>query len=169
MINVYTGVRHENGDVVVWKNGVRLLPGRSLAVENRSPNGFEWGYGGSGPAQLALAILLEEFDEATAVRHYQTFKHDVVAGWESSWSIDSTSIRAAIFGDQSTDQVQCRCNETCCWQEDEDGAWDTDCGGRFWLTDGGPVENKFIACPYCGARLQEKRYISPWDDQEYDS
>lgn len=26
---------------------------------NHSPNGFEWGYGGSGPAQLALAILAD--------------------------------------------------------------------------------------------------------------
>ena len=28
-----------------------------------SPSGFEWGYGGSGPAQLAIAILAHAYDE----------------------------------------------------------------------------------------------------------
>lgn len=37
----------------------RLDPRRSLRLINHSPNGFEWGYGGSGPAQTALAILLD--------------------------------------------------------------------------------------------------------------
>lgn len=30
-----------------------------LDLFNHSPDGFEWGYGGSGPAQLALAILAD--------------------------------------------------------------------------------------------------------------
>jgi uncharacterized protein (DUF2249 family) len=34
------------------------LPPRN-DLYNHSPNGFEWGYGGSGPAQLALAILAD--------------------------------------------------------------------------------------------------------------
>jgi hypothetical protein len=37
----------------------RITPDRSLKVNNHSPTGFEFGYGGSGPAQLALAILLD--------------------------------------------------------------------------------------------------------------
>ncbi len=36
-----------------------LLPHRSLTVHSASPTGFEWGYRGSGPYQLALALLLE--------------------------------------------------------------------------------------------------------------
>ena len=35
------------------KSGMRPL---SLAVRNHSPTGPAWGYDGSGPAQLALAI-----------------------------------------------------------------------------------------------------------------
>lgn len=42
----------------VWANGKPLSLERSLKVFNHSPSGFSWGYGGSGPAQLALAILL---------------------------------------------------------------------------------------------------------------
>ena len=42
----------------VWWGQEGLHPRKSLAVYNHSPDGFAWGYGGSGPAQLALAILL---------------------------------------------------------------------------------------------------------------
>ena len=41
----------------------RLIPERSLELVNHSPSGFEWGYGGSGPAQLALAFLLDYTDD----------------------------------------------------------------------------------------------------------
>ena len=43
------------------------------------PAGSTGGYGGSGPAQLALAILLRATDRETAVAHYQAFKWDVIA------------------------------------------------------------------------------------------
>lgn len=33
-----------------------------LDLYDHSPTGFEWGYSGSGPAQLALAILADHFD-----------------------------------------------------------------------------------------------------------
>ncbi|GAH94857.1 unnamed protein product, partial [marine sediment metagenome] len=57
-----------------------LLPGASLRVCSHSPDGFNWGYGGSGPAQLALAILLEVTrDERFSVSHHQAFKWDVIA------------------------------------------------------------------------------------------
>lgn len=32
-----------------------------LDLANKSPTGFEWGYAGSGPSQLALAILADHF------------------------------------------------------------------------------------------------------------
>ncbi len=56
-----------------------LLPNLSQRVYNHSPNGFNWGYGGSGPAQLALAILLKFTDKNTALRLHQDFKWEVVA------------------------------------------------------------------------------------------
>ena len=48
-------------------------------MRNHSPTGFAWGYGGSGPAQLALAILLHLADRATAERFYQAFKWECIA------------------------------------------------------------------------------------------
>jgi hypothetical protein len=63
----------------VYLNGKFLIPARSLKVRYHSPDGFSWGFGGSGPAQLALAILLEVTDEETATANYQQFKWDVIA------------------------------------------------------------------------------------------
>jgi len=57
-----------------------LCPSPSQRVVNHSPDGFSWGYGGSGPAQLALAILLRLIpNEGIAVRLYKEFKRDVIA------------------------------------------------------------------------------------------
>lgn len=54
------------------------LPGRQDLM-NHSPTGLEWGYGGSGPAQAALAMLADATgDDAYALAMYQTFKEQVV-------------------------------------------------------------------------------------------
>ncbi len=45
-----------------------------------SPAGFEWGCGGSGPAELALNILLAATGERDfAAEHHQAFKRAFVA------------------------------------------------------------------------------------------
>jgi hypothetical protein len=60
-------------------DGRRLSPVPSQQVWNHSPDGFNWGYAGSGPAQLALAILLAAgLDEERAVRLHQWFKADYI-------------------------------------------------------------------------------------------
>lgn len=59
----------ETGEV--WLDGIPLHPEESQAYRNHSPDGFAWGYGGSGPAQLALAVMLEIKGEAFG---YQEFK-----------------------------------------------------------------------------------------------
>lgn len=61
----------------VWLDGVQLSPRRSQEYYNHSPDGFNWGYGGSGPAQLALAIMLELTGKPNG---YQRFKFNVIAG-----------------------------------------------------------------------------------------
>jgi len=64
---------HWYGDVRV--DGRVLSPKRSQKIRNHSPDGFAWGYGGSGPAQLALAILLKAgLSPERAVDLYQQFK-----------------------------------------------------------------------------------------------
>jgi hypothetical protein len=63
----------------VWIDERELSPVPSQGVFNHSPAGFNWSYGGSGPAQLALALLLEFTDRGAAVRHHQDFKWRVIA------------------------------------------------------------------------------------------
>lgn len=57
-MRVYEGFRDEDGNVLVRVDGGEILDPR-LDLMNHSPSGFEYGYGGSGPAQLALAILAD--------------------------------------------------------------------------------------------------------------
>lgn len=44
--------------------------------------------------------------------------------------------------------------KACVWKRDENGAWDADCGAKHEFTHGGPTENKFAACSYCGRMLE---------------
>lgn len=63
-----------------WLDNERLDPADSLTVFNHSPDGFAWGYGGSGPAQLALAILLAAgIPAGAAVTLHQDFKFEFLA------------------------------------------------------------------------------------------
>ena len=73
------GMILEGGHRVVTINGREIDPAKSQAVINHSPDGFNWGYGGSGPAQLALGILLELYPRAIALRYYQKLKNDIIA------------------------------------------------------------------------------------------
>ena len=64
---------------IILVDGNRLTPERSLGVWRHSPTGFAWGYGGSGPAQLALAILLAcGVSEQDAVPVHQDFKREFI-------------------------------------------------------------------------------------------
>lgn len=67
------------GSRTVWLNGKVLSPAKSQKIWNHSPDGFNWGYGGSGPAQLALAICLELFGKDVAQQVYQNFKFTYIA------------------------------------------------------------------------------------------
>jgi hypothetical protein len=72
----------------VFINGEELLPRRSQKVLNHSPDGFSWGYGGSGPSQLALAILLVFYGEGIALKNHQNFKWKVIAGLDVDKDFD---------------------------------------------------------------------------------
>lgn len=54
---------------------------RSLRVVQHSPAGFNFGYGGSGPSQLAFAILQDYLDrDDIPANIYQAFKADFIEG-----------------------------------------------------------------------------------------
>ncbi len=87
----YAG-RRQGYVVNVTVDGRRLNP--RLDLWNHSPTGFEWGYGGSGPAQLALAILADHCgDDEQALNFYQRFKWAVIAELpHREWTLNSEDI-----------------------------------------------------------------------------
>jgi len=60
----------------VWLDGKLLDPKPSQKIINHSPDGFNWGYCGSGPSQLAMAVLLELNNN---IFGYQDFKFKEIA------------------------------------------------------------------------------------------
>lgn len=87
------------------------LPPR-LELRNHSPSGFDWGYGGSGPAQLALALVADVLDDdSEAVKLHQEFKWQFVAGLarDETWEITEdqiqemlNKIRSSIFAEEKS-------------------------------------------------------------------
>ena len=98
MITSYRGQRTPQGCQVErvrdGSEATPLEPGPSLAVREHSPTGFEWGYLGSGPAQLALAILLDlGVPPTTAADHYQALKAERIAILTAdSWELNAIPI-----------------------------------------------------------------------------
>ena len=63
----------------VLVDGAELDPIHSQLVYNHNPDGFAWGHAGSGPAQLALAILLYAgVDKDDALLLHQSFKKEFI-------------------------------------------------------------------------------------------
>ena len=94
-MKIYMG-RRQGYVAEVTVNGSPLNP--RLDLWNHSPTGFEWGYGGSGPAQLALALLADHLgDDQQAVNLHQDFKRVVVAGLpHQGWRLTSEQIQETL-------------------------------------------------------------------------
>jgi hypothetical protein len=77
-MSIYQGKRIKQG-CIVTVDGQRLPPRADL--RNHSPTRFEWGYGGSEPSQLALAILCWHCasNEQRALSYYPPFKESIIA------------------------------------------------------------------------------------------
>jgi hypothetical protein len=85
---VYHGKRIEGG-VRVWVEDPETHQEAELPhVQKHSPTGFEWGYGGSGPADLALAILAYHLEmDGVSSGLYQQFKMAFVQNFGEEWSL----------------------------------------------------------------------------------
>lgn len=86
--------------VHVHEPGRRARPLRwRLDLRNHSPTGFCWGYGGSGPAQLALALLADALhNNARAERLHQYFKWRRIATLprEQEWRMTLDEVLAIV-------------------------------------------------------------------------
>ena len=102
----YRGERGADGANRVWVETPgdqgdtpdRSSLGVHLEVRAHSAPGFAWGYGGSGPAQLALALLVDALgDREMAERHHQGFKRAHVARWGDQWSMTAEEIQFFVL------------------------------------------------------------------------
>lgn len=95
----YHGTRTAQGcEVVVEENGVSRSLDPRIDLRNHSPTGFEWGYAGSGPAQLALALAADALgDDERARDVYQRLKFRLVGGLpKEDWTLTEDRIRSAV-------------------------------------------------------------------------
>jgi hypothetical protein len=99
-IVLYEGRRGKIGAYVIVQSGNGfgpLLP--CTEIVNHSPTGFEWGYVGSGPHQLGLALCVDalEGDALRALAVYGIFTQQYVALLsEDGWTITRDEVRAMI-------------------------------------------------------------------------
>jgi hypothetical protein len=82
---ILEGHYNQNRQVVIGSTIDKIMhtldPFDSFSIKMHSPDGFNWGYNGSGPAQLALAIILLYIkDKEWIFKLYQNFKAEVIAG-----------------------------------------------------------------------------------------
>ena len=110
-MRAYYGLRHGGRvDVFRWDNTQqpvlqRLNP--RLDLWDHSPSGYEWGYGGSGPAQLALAVLADVLaDDDLARQLHQLLKRDIVAHLAHDyWTFGEEDVIAWVRDRTSSDQL----------------------------------------------------------------
>lgn len=96
MAITYRGYRSPQGSITVTIAHIGDGPewGETLPhLLRHSPDGFNWGYCGSGPAELARCILLHALPGRDADRLYQDFKRAHVAHWGDTWAITQDQVR----------------------------------------------------------------------------
>ena len=74
---VYTAIRGEDENTITVSDEKGTRPLKHILYH--SPTGMEWGYGGSGPSDLARSILADFAGIKVADMFYQEFKWDFIA------------------------------------------------------------------------------------------
>jgi len=78
-------------------DGVELSPKESQEVYNHSPDGFSWGYLGSGPSQLALGLMLRySGSKQFAIKFYQKLKDEIICMLPDNFELDDKVIKEWI-------------------------------------------------------------------------
>ena len=96
-MKVYQGTR-KDGVAQVTVDGQPLRPRPDLT--SRGTSEFEWGYEGSGPTHLALAILADYLgDDQQAGVHHRRFLEIVISQLEDGdWYLKPADIDHALHG-----------------------------------------------------------------------
>jgi len=104
----YCGTRNATGELFVnvrTDHGVIYPLDPRFDLRNHSPSGFECGYCGSGPAQLAIALCADALqNDDLAERSYQRVKEKFIAQLprDTDWVFEEATLLAWI-----SSQEQC--------------------------------------------------------------
>lgn len=125
MTKIYMGARTKLGVVVevkIYDHRNRARQRNLRHIPCHSPDGFEMGYEGSGPADLALAILVDYFGErpprdgyrsprfsrwtekSRAWKLHQPFKRAFIAKLGDKWTLYSMQIQAWLTEQEGKDE-----------------------------------------------------------------
>lgn len=110
----FVGIRENGTPVVRYGDENASVTGKTLEERSRgkypshSVTGFEWGYSGSGPAQLAYCMLEHVYGHKLASRNYMDFKRDFVSNFPEGddgivWSISINEIDEFIHKNEDMD------------------------------------------------------------------
>ena len=77
-------------------------------VCRHSPDGFQWGYGGSGPADLALSVLADLIGLKRAERLYQDFKWKFIAPVRGDLELREDEILAWVEAAEKAGRAETR-------------------------------------------------------------
>mgnify|MGYP006302771247 CR=1 FL=1 len=93
-MKTYKG-KMENGNAVVTVNGESLDQ-----IVRASPSGFNWGYSGDGPTDLAYSVLADLYDEQLAEEYHEDFMDDIIRMLEqdSEWEMTEKHIQFWLWG-----------------------------------------------------------------------
>lgn len=130
----------EGCDIKLWRTAEGVKANIPQDLIFHSPTGFEYGYAGSGPADLALNILYQFMNARHAWKYHQAFKFDVVAKLDHSFPIveiprheirdwiqghveelqEDSDLDAVGYGMTEHQQEQGMMDEAGVWGDDED-------------------------------------------------
>ena len=111
-------------------------------------------------SRLEIAAGILEFEAKVHVINVKVVKY---VGDTASCGVDIEALERAEH-EASAQQIFSPAGSTeqptpCLWTPDEDGVFDTACGGRWFFDTGTPAENKARFCMYCGAPLLDSRTL----------
>ena len=78
-----------------------------------------------------------------------SLERDLGDPWNGKEETMDALSEIAVTMEEEPDTVNCH------WHRDDEGNWETDCGGMFIITEGGPNDNGMKCCCYCGSSLVE--------------
>jgi hypothetical protein len=94
----------------------------------------------------------EQGSEDAEMRTSVKVATNIADNWCSEWTV----LDRERFVKSVAEEIERGVNPGACkWTVDDDcGAYDTRCGGKFLITEGTPRENGMKFCCYCGKKLE---------------